>query len=88
MKRLKVQIPALILAMGLVLNFVFNFATPAPVAETQGSKILEFDTMSPVTGPFVTTDPTNQANAIRNISGGGLPWRSVKVGASCAATGD
>ncbi len=35
--------------------------------------LLEFNTMTPVTGPFVGT-----ANPIRGVSGGGLPWTISK----------
>ncbi len=33
------------------------------------ASVLRFDTMTPVTGPFVGT-----ANPIRGVAGGGLPW--------------
>ena len=33
-------------------------------------KVLEFDTMAPVTGPFV-----GAANPIRGVAGGGIPWQ-------------
>lgn len=36
----------------------------------QQEKVLEFDTMAPVTGAFVGT-----ANPIRGVNGGGLPWQ-------------
>jgi len=42
-------------------------------AQAEHSTILEFNTMTPVTGPFVGT-----ANPIRGVSGGGLPWTISK----------
>jgi hypothetical protein len=41
-----------------------------PAWSSDGAKVLEFDTMAPVDGPFVGT-----ANPIRGINGGGLPWQ-------------
>jgi hypothetical protein len=35
----------------------------------KGQAILKFDTMTPVTGPFV-----GAAHPVRGVSGGGLPW--------------
>ena len=42
---------------------------PAVVAADGGGNILEFNVMTPVTGPFV-----GAANPIRGVNGGGLPW--------------
>jgi hypothetical protein len=42
--------------------------TAAP-ASAGPATILHFDTMTPVTGPYVGT-----ANPIRTVPGGGLPW--------------
>lgn len=42
----------------------------APSASSRERKILEFDTMAPVFGPFV-----GSGNPIRGINGGGLPWK-------------
>jgi hypothetical protein len=38
-------------------------------ASADPGTILKFDTMAPVTGPYVGT-----SNPIRGVSGGGLPW--------------
>lgn len=38
-------------------------------ASADPGTVLQFDTMSPVTGPYVGT-----ANPIRGVPGGGLPW--------------
>ncbi len=49
---------------------------PAALAGT--ANVLEFDTMTPVTGPFVAQSAFNCPNAgtatIRDLTGGGLPW--------------
>jgi hypothetical protein len=49
---------------------VVAVAMQAAVAASSGQKILTFHTMAPVTGPFV-----GSANPIRDINGGGLPWK-------------
>jgi hypothetical protein len=70
-------------ASGPVLVQIFNYtngepvtftvdlagATPAATAPGPATPILEFNTMFPVSGPYVGT-----ANPIRGINGGGLPW--------------
>ena len=42
----------------------------APATAKNQEKIIEFDTMAPVTGPFV-----GAANPINGVAGGGLPWQ-------------
>jgi hypothetical protein len=44
--------------------------------------ILKFDTMTPVTGPYVGT-----ANPIRTVSGGGLPWMITAATGSLQSDG-
>src|SRR5258708_8448030 len=44
-------------------------AAPASPAHHGPATVLKFDTMAPVTGPYVGT-----ANPLRGIPGGGLPW--------------
>src|SRR5262249_42315923 len=44
-------------------------AAPATAAHHGPATVLKFDTMAPVTGPYV-----GAANPVRGISGGGLPW--------------
>jgi hypothetical protein len=41
-----------------------------PAWSSGSDKVLEFDTMAPVDGPFV-----GSANPIRGVNGGGLPWQ-------------
>lgn len=59
----RVAIVGVVLTVGLVAQ--------ATAASSAGSpKVLEFDTMAPVIGPYVGT-----ANPIRGIVGGGVPWQ-------------
>lgn len=44
-------------------------AAPASPAHHGPATILKFDTMAPVTGPYV-----GAANPVRGVAGGGLPW--------------
>jgi hypothetical protein len=44
-------------------------AAPASSTESGPATVLHFDTMAPVTGPYVGT-----ANPVRGLPGGGLPW--------------
>lgn len=48
---------------------VMSAPASSQVAQADGQTILQFDTMAPVTGPFVGT-----ANPIRGVPGGGFPW--------------
>ena len=61
MKRLLVLSLGMTAAIGLAIS---------PAASSNGEKILEFQTMAAVNGPFV-----GAANPIRGINGGGLPWQ-------------
>jgi hypothetical protein len=54
----------------LVFGAILVIAIVAPAASSRGHTILEFNTMAPVTGPYVGT-----VNPIRGINGGGLPWQ-------------
>jgi hypothetical protein len=62
MKRMLILILGAVLAVGL--------AVQASGASADGRKVLEFDTMAAVSGPFV-----GSANPIRGVNGGGLPWQ-------------
>jgi len=77
-KTLKLQLVAVVLAIGLAVGV----AAQAPIASGQGTNVLEFSTMAPVTGPFVGT-----ANPIRGINGGGLPWRIAEGNGELGADG-
>jgi hypothetical protein len=62
MKRLVILLLGAVLAVGLIVQ--------ASGASSSGQKVLEFDTMIGVSGPFV-----GSANPIRGVNGGGLPWQ-------------
>jgi hypothetical protein len=61
-KRLLVLFSGAVLSVALVAQ--------APLAQSKGHTVLEFNTMAPVTGPYV-----GSTNPIRGINGGGLPWQ-------------
>lgn len=61
MKRWLVLVLGSIVTIGLIVS---------PAASSNGGKVLEFETMVGVDGPFV-----GSANPIRGINGGGLPWQ-------------
>lgn len=62
MRRLLIIFLGAVLAVGLIVQ--------ASGASSSGQKVLEFDTMVGVSGPFV-----GSANPIRGVNGGGLPWQ-------------
>jgi hypothetical protein len=74
MKRLLVLFLGTVLAVGLIVQ--------ASGASSSGQKVLEFDTMVGVSGPFVGT-----ANPIRGVSGGGLPWQIAEGRGELASNG-
>ena len=51
-----------------LLGLVLVLGVTAPAGADPGT-IVKFDTMTPVTGPYV-----GSANPIRTVPGGGLPW--------------
>lgn len=55
-------------ALASVVSVASMLAVTAPASADPGT-ILKFDTMTPVTGPYVGT-----ANPVRAVPGGGLPW--------------
>ena len=61
MKRIGLVGVALVVAM---------LAVASGASSSEAPRVLEFDTMGAVRGPYVGT-----ANPIRGVSGGGLPWR-------------
>jgi hypothetical protein len=62
MKRLLILSLGAVLAVGLIVQ--------TAGASSGGKKVLEFDTMVGVSGPFV-----GSSNPIRGVNGGGLPWQ-------------
>jgi hypothetical protein len=61
-KRLLILCLGAVLAVGLVVQ--------TSGASSRGQKVVEFDTMVGVSGPFV-----GSTNPIRGVNGGGLPWQ-------------
>ncbi len=59
----------IILSLGLVALVTLSARQLASVPSESQSKIIEFETMVGVSGPFVGT-----RNPIRTVSGGGAPW--------------
>ena len=62
MKRLLILLLGAVLAVGLIVQ--------TSGASSSRQKLLEFDTMVGVSGPFV-----GSSNPIRGVNGGGLPWQ-------------
>ena len=74
MKRLLILFLGAVLAVGLIVQ--------ASGASSSGEKVLEFDTMVGVSGPFV-----GSANPIRGVNGGGLPWQIAEGRGELKTTG-
>jgi hypothetical protein len=74
MNRSLVLFFAAVLALGLIVQ--------ASGASSSAQKVLEFDTMAAVSGPFV-----GSANPIRGVNGGGLPWQIAEGRGELAANG-
>jgi hypothetical protein len=74
MKRFLILFLAAVLAVGLIVQ--------ASGASSSGQKVLEFDTMVGVSGPFV-----GAANPIRGVNGGGLPWQIAEGRGELASDG-
>ena len=74
MKRLLILFLGTVLAVGLIVQ--------ASGASSGGQTVLEFDTMPPVSGPFV-----GSANPIRGVNGGGLPWQIAEGSGQLASDG-
>ena len=74
MKRLLILSLGAVLAVGLIVQ--------TAGASSGGKKVLEFDTMVGVSGPFV-----GSSNPIRGVNGGGLPWQIAKGKGELASDG-
>jgi hypothetical protein len=64
MRRIKV-----LAVVGAAVAIAAALLVPGITASANPGTILRFETMSPVTGPYVGT-----ANPIRGVPGGGFPW--------------
>ncbi len=73
MKRWLVLVLGSIVTIGLIVS---------PAASSNGQKVLEFETMVAVDGPFV-----GSANPIRGINGGGLPWQIDQATGELSSSG-
>jgi hypothetical protein len=69
-------VPAALVVLAAALGF-------AIVASADPGTILRFDTMAPVTGPYV-----GMTNPIRGVDGGGLPWVIASGRGSLGSDGD
>jgi hypothetical protein len=76
----RIQRLALIPTALVVLAGIVAFAT---AASADPGTILRFDTMAPVTGPYV-----GATNPIRGVDGGGLPWVIASGRGSLSRDGD
>ena len=74
MKRLLTLLLGAVLAVGVIVQ--------VSGASSSGGKVLEFDTMVGVSGPFV-----GSANPIRGVNGGGLPWQIAEGKGELASDG-
>lgn len=75
MKRWLVLVLGSIITTGLI-------GIGSPAASSDGQKILQFQTMVGVAGPFV-----GSTNPIRGINGGGLPWQIDKAAGKLSSEG-
>lgn len=69
MKKLTALLFGSVVTVALMASAVTSSADTGR-GHSSGNKVLEFDTMVAVAGPFV-----GAANPIRGINGGGLPWQ-------------
>lgn len=76
------KIKWLLAAAGAALIGLAPVLTGATSAGADPGTILKFDTMTPVTGPYVGT-----GNPIRAVPGGGLPWMITAGTASLTRDG-
>jgi hypothetical protein len=73
---------AALLSTAAVQGVAAASAAHHPAHGHRSATILKFDTMTPVTGPYVGT-----ANPIRGIPGGGLPWIIKSASGSLTSDG-
>ena len=71
MKRWLVLVLGSIITFGLIgIGSAAAGGTGSAASSSSGKKVLQFQTMVGVTGPFV-----GATNPIRGVNGGGLPWQ-------------
>ena len=79
MKRWLVLVLGSIITIGLIGT---GSAAASAAASSNGKKILQFQTMVGVAGPFV-----GSTNPIRGINGGGLPWQIDNASGKLSSSG-
>ena len=83
MKRWLVLVLGSIITFGLIgTGSVAASATGSAAASSNGKKILQFQTMVGVAGPFV-----GSTNPIRGVNGGGLPWQIDNASGKLSSSG-
>jgi hypothetical protein len=84
MKRWLVLVLGTIITIGLVgtASAAAASGTGSAKASSNGTKILQFQTMVGVTGPFV-----GSTNPIRGVNGGGLPWQIDNASGKLSGSG-
>jgi len=77
-------VPTLFVLVGtLLIAALMVPALSAGARDSEGRKVLEFETMAPVTGVF-----QGSANPIRGFGGGGAPWVIASGSGELAANGE
>src|ERR1700722_6947549 len=76
------KIKWLLAALGMAVIGLVPVLASSSSANADPGTILRFDTMTPVTGPYVGT-----ANPIRTVPGGGLPWMITAATGSLKSDG-
>jgi hypothetical protein len=71
----------LVLVLGSIITITL-MGTGSAAASSNGKKILQFQTMVGVAGPFV-----GSTNPIRGINGGGLPWQIDNASGKLSSSG-
>ena len=84
MKRWRVLVLGSIITFGLIgTGSAAASGTGSAASSSSGKKVLQFQTMVGVTGPFV-----GATNPIRGINGGGLPWQIEKASGKLSSNGE
>jgi len=83
MKRWRVLVLGSIITFGLIgIGSAAASGTGSAASSSSGKKVLQFQTMVGVTGPFV-----GATNPIRGVSGGGLPWQIENASGKLSSNG-
>ena len=83
MKRWRVLVLGSIITFGLIgTGSAAASGTGSAASSSSGKKVLQFQTMVGVTGPFV-----GATNPIRGVNGGGLPWQIENASGKLSSNG-